>query len=96
MNEPSGDCRLLCELARHMLRDFPGVPDELRLQINSALVGEDENRPQAIRKLMAELGMAIIDGADASVRLDQLCQVSDITDEAERKFLCRPDAPPIS
>lgn len=34
---------------------------------------------------MAEFGMAIIDGADAGVCLDQLCQVSDISNEAECK-----------
>ena len=50
------------------------VPDECRLQIDTALVGQDHDGPQAIRQLMAELRFDILDVAHAGVRLDELGQ----------------------
>jgi hypothetical protein len=95
LDESLGRRRLPGELARYILRDLSGIPDKLFLQINSAFVCQDKDRPQAIRELMTEFGMTIIDGADAGVRLHKFGQVAYIPNEAERKLLCGPDATPF-
>jgi hypothetical protein len=38
--------------------------------------------------------MTVVNGADARMCLNQLCQVSDIPNKAKRKLLSGPDAPP--
>ena len=73
--------------------NLPGVPDKLRLQVNSALVCQDHDRPQAVRQFMTEFRLAVVDTPDTSVCLDQFGQIAHVSYETERKFSRRPDAP---
>ena len=82
--------RLRLELAGHVGRDLCGVADKGRLQIDAALVGQHQDRPQAVGQFVGQLRLAVVDVADAGVRLDQLCQVADITHEAQGEFLRGP------
>ena len=43
---------------------------------------------------MTKFGLAVINIPDASVRLDQFCQVTYVPYETKRKFSCGPDATP--
>ena len=45
-----------------------GVPGELGLQVDAAFVREHEDRPQAVRQFVAELGLAVVDMPDAGIR----------------------------
>jgi hypothetical protein len=74
-----------------MLGDLSRVPDEFRFKIDAALVGEHENRSQAVRQFMAEPGLTGIDGSNAGMRLDQLRQIADVPHEAKRQLLSSPD-----
>src|SRR5690349_17166734 len=78
--------RLLAELAGYMGNQLFGVPDKRGLQIDAALVCQDHDRPQAVRQLVAEFRLAIIDIAHAGVRLDKLCQVAHVADETKREL----------
>lgn len=42
---------------------------------------------------MTKLRLAVVDGSDAGIRLDQFCQIAHVPHEAKGKFLCGPDAP---
>jgi len=75
-----------------MLSYLPGVPDELRLQIDPAFVCQHEDRPQAVRQFMAEFRLVVIDSPDAGLCLDELGQIAHIPHEAKRELLCAPDA----
>ena len=94
VGELSGERRLLAKLARDIGNQLFSVPDKLRLQVDPALVCQDNNRPQAIRQFMPKLPLAVINIPDAGVGLNQFRQIAHIPYEAKRKFFCVPDAPP--
>lgn len=77
---------LLVQLAGYVLDQFSGVPRVLRLQINVALVRKNHDRPEAVRQLMPQLRLAVVNFPDSCMRLNQLCQIADVTHETERKL----------
>src|SRR5690242_8807939 len=94
LDELSGSSRLLAELARYIRNQSLRVPDKLRLQINAALVCQDDDGPQTVRQLVTQLFSAVIDIPNAGVRLNQLGQIAYVPHEAERKLFRGPDASP--
>ena len=57
-NMSAGTC-IRTEFAGDMLGQFGRTPHELGLQVNAALVRQDDDRPQTVRQLVAELGLAL-------------------------------------
>src|SRR3954469_25733886 len=74
-----------------MLDQFCGVPGVRCLEINSAFVRKNNDRPQAIRQLVREFCLDVVDLPDPCVRLNQFCQVADIAHETECELFGGPD-----
>lgn len=83
---------LFFQLAAYVIDQFPGVLAVLRLQIDSAFVRKDNDGPQAVRQLVPEFRLAVVDVPDTRMRLDQFRQIADVAHETKRQFLRGPGA----
>jgi hypothetical protein len=91
--ESSGRCLWLAQLAGYVCGYLSGVFHKLRFQIDPALVGQHDDRPQAVRQFVTQFGLAVIDTSNTGVCLDKFRQITNIAYETERKLFGRPDAP---
>ncbi len=63
------------------------------LEIDIALLGDDDDRPEHVGQLVLEVGLHVIDLPDALTGLNELRQVSDVAGESKSDVPERPLRP---
>jgi hypothetical protein len=80
------------EIASHSPRELIHRAQERSLQIDVALVGDDDDRPEDVGQFVLQAHLHVIRPPAPFASLHELRQISDVANEPEREVLERPRA----